>query len=42
MSNQEAERQTVVAVKLRYNPKIFWFDPALSNYNTGDHVLVDT
>ena len=42
MSNQEAERQTVVAVKLRYNPKIFWFDPVLSNYNIGDHVLVDT
>jgi cell fate regulator YaaT (PSP1 superfamily) len=37
-----SERQTVVAVKLRYNPKIFWFDPALSTYETGDHVLVDT
>jgi cell fate regulator YaaT (PSP1 superfamily) len=42
MSNQKGERQTVVAVKLRYNPKVFWFDPALSSYNTGDHVLVDT
>jgi cell fate regulator YaaT (PSP1 superfamily) len=39
---QMPERQTVVAVKLRYNPKIFWFDPALSTYQTGDHVLVDT
>jgi cell fate regulator YaaT (PSP1 superfamily) len=34
--------QTVVAVKLRYNPKDYWFDPALSTYETGDHVLVDT
>jgi cell fate regulator YaaT (PSP1 superfamily) len=37
-----SERQTVVAVKLRYNPKIFWFDAALSSYEAGDHVLVDT
>jgi cell fate regulator YaaT (PSP1 superfamily) len=37
-----SERQTVVAVKLRYNPKIFWFDSALSDYVAGDHVLVDT
>jgi cell fate regulator YaaT (PSP1 superfamily) len=37
-----SERQTVVAVKLRYNPKTFWFDPALSTYSAGDHVLVDT
>jgi cell fate regulator YaaT (PSP1 superfamily) len=36
------ERQTVVAVKLRYNPKVFWFDSAFSTYETGDHVLVDT
>ena len=34
--------QTVVAVRLRYNPKAFWFDPALSTYEAGDHVLVDT
>ena len=34
--------QTVVAVRLRYNPKAFWFDPVLSTYQTGDHVLVDT
>jgi cell fate regulator YaaT (PSP1 superfamily) len=33
---------TVVAVKLRYNPKEFWFDPAGHAINTGDHVLVDT
>jgi cell fate regulator YaaT (PSP1 superfamily) len=37
-----SEQQTVVAVRLRYNPKIFWFDPAFSNYEAGDHVLVDT
>ncbi|MDR2587108.1 MAG: hypothetical protein LBC23_02450 [Coriobacteriales bacterium] len=37
-----SEQQTVVAVRLRYNPKIFWFDPALSTYAEGDHVLVDT
>jgi cell fate regulator YaaT (PSP1 superfamily) len=37
-----SESRTVVAVKLRYNPKIFWFDPALSTYEAGDHVLVDT
>jgi cell fate regulator YaaT (PSP1 superfamily) len=37
-----SDQQTVVAVKLRYNPKIFWFDPALSTYEAGDHVLVDT
>ncbi|MDR1013930.1 MAG: hypothetical protein LBL86_02995 [Coriobacteriales bacterium] len=36
------ERQTVVAVKLRYSPRTFWFDPALSTYEEGDHVLVDT
>lgn len=34
--------QTVVAVKLRYNPKEYWFDPVLATYQTGDHVLVDT
>ncbi|MDR3316089.1 MAG: hypothetical protein LBS98_06410 [Coriobacteriales bacterium] len=33
---------TVVAVKLRYNPKTYWFDPVLNSYTTGDHVLVDT
>jgi cell fate regulator YaaT (PSP1 superfamily) len=37
-----SEQQTVVAVRLRYNPKIFWFDPAFSTYEAGDHVLVDT
>jgi cell fate regulator YaaT (PSP1 superfamily) len=37
-----SESRTVVAVKLRYNPKVFWFDPALSTYAAGDHVLVDT
>jgi cell fate regulator YaaT (PSP1 superfamily) len=37
-----SEQQSVVAVKLRYNPKTFWFDPALSTYEAGDHVLVDT
>jgi cell fate regulator YaaT (PSP1 superfamily) len=37
-----SESRTVVAVKLRYNPKIFWFDPVLSTYEAGDHVLVDT
>jgi len=34
--------QTVTAVRLRYNPKPFWFDPVFSTYKTGDHVLVDT
>jgi cell fate regulator YaaT (PSP1 superfamily) len=29
-------------VKLRYNPRTLWFDPALSTYEEGDHVLVDT
>ncbi|MDR1712752.1 MAG: hypothetical protein LBR39_01130, partial [Coriobacteriales bacterium] len=38
----ENENKTVVAVKLRYNPKTYWFDPALSSYQRGDHVLVDT
>ncbi|MCL1879421.1 MAG: hypothetical protein FWF71_02195 [Actinomycetia bacterium] len=33
---------SVVAVKLRYNPKAYWFDPALGEYHVGDHVLVDT
>jgi cell fate regulator YaaT (PSP1 superfamily) len=37
-----SESRTVVAVKLRYNPKVFWFDPALSTYEAGNHVLVDT
>ena len=37
-----SEAQTVVAVRLRYNPKAFWFDPVLSTYQMGDHVLVDT
>jgi cell fate regulator YaaT (PSP1 superfamily) len=32
----------VVAVKLRYNPKTLWFDPASGSYNEGDHVLVET
>jgi cell fate regulator YaaT (PSP1 superfamily) len=32
----------VVAIKLRYNPKVFWFDPADATYQTGDQVLVDT
>jgi cell fate regulator YaaT (PSP1 superfamily) len=39
---QKTEQRTVVAVRLRYNPKTFWFDPVLSTYETGDHVLVDT
>jgi len=34
--------QIVTAVRLRYNPKAFWFDPVFSTYQTGDHVLVDT
>jgi cell fate regulator YaaT (PSP1 superfamily) len=43
MSEQQTtERRTVVAVRLRYNPKTFWFDPVLSTYEVGDHVLVDT
>jgi cell fate regulator YaaT (PSP1 superfamily) len=37
-----SEQKTVVAVRLRYNPKSYWFDPVLSTYQTGDHVLVDT
>ncbi|MDR0350589.1 MAG: hypothetical protein LBH64_03455 [Coriobacteriales bacterium] len=42
MSEQQTVLQTVVAVRLRYNPKLFWFDPALSSYAEGDHVLVET
>jgi cell fate regulator YaaT (PSP1 superfamily) len=42
MSEGQVEGRTVVAVRLRYNPKAFWFDPALSTYEAGDHVLVDT
>jgi cell fate regulator YaaT (PSP1 superfamily) len=38
----ENPTHSVVAVKLRYNPKIFWFDPAKGSYQTGQHVLVDT
>lgn len=33
---------TVVAVKLRYNPKVLWFDPVLGTYAEGDHVIVET
>ncbi len=39
---QNSGLTTVVAVRLRYNPKSYWFDPVLSTYQTGDHVLVDT
>ncbi|MDR2196786.1 MAG: hypothetical protein LBO07_02350 [Coriobacteriales bacterium] len=38
----ETSTRSVVAVKLRYNPKVFWFDPVRESYQTGDHVLVDT
>ena len=36
------ETTTVVAVKLRYRPKPFWFDPVLGEYSVGDQVLVET
>ncbi|MDR2671867.1 MAG: hypothetical protein LBC35_00925 [Coriobacteriales bacterium] len=32
----------VAAVKFRFNPKHFWFDPQGATYNSGDHVLVET
>ncbi|MCL2632146.1 MAG: hypothetical protein FWD45_03545 [Coriobacteriia bacterium] len=36
------ETTTVVAVKLRYSPRSYWFDPVLGEYKVGDTVLVDT
>ncbi|MDR0888457.1 MAG: hypothetical protein LBM21_01005 [Coriobacteriales bacterium] len=38
----DPDNKTVVAVKMRYNPKTYWFDPDNSTYNTGQHVLVET
>ncbi|MBQ6586711.1 MAG: hypothetical protein IJH83_07915 [Coriobacteriales bacterium] len=32
----------VVAVRLRYNPKQLWFDPAQAQPHEGDHVIVST
>ena len=32
----------VVAVKLRYSPRSYWFDPVLGEYSIGDSVLVET
>ena len=32
----------VVAVKLRYSARAYWFDPVLGEYAVGDLVLVDT
>ncbi|MDR2714271.1 MAG: hypothetical protein LBB42_01915 [Coriobacteriales bacterium] len=33
---------TVAAVRLRYNPKSYWFDPTDITLNAGEHVLVET
>ena len=33
---------TVVGVKLRFNPKVLWFDPADADVEEGDHVVVET
>ncbi|MDR2493396.1 MAG: hypothetical protein LBD25_08090 [Coriobacteriales bacterium] len=33
---------TVTAVKLRFNPKSYWFDPVATTPQSGDHVLVET
>ena len=33
---------TVVGVKLRFSPKVLWFDPADSDPCEGDHVVVET
>ena len=37
-----SENTTVVAVKLRYSPRSYWFDPVLGQYQPGDQVLVET
>ncbi|MDR2957897.1 MAG: hypothetical protein LBU61_06965 [Coriobacteriales bacterium] len=37
-----SETTSVVAVKLRYSPKAYWFDPVLGEYTVGDQVIVDT
>ncbi|MDR3037310.1 MAG: hypothetical protein LBU31_02730, partial [Coriobacteriales bacterium] len=41
-ASASSKTHIVTAVKLRYNPKAYWFDPVLSSYKAGDHVLVDT
>lgn len=33
---------TVVGVKLRFTPKVLWFDPADTDVEPGDHVIVET